>query len=80
MVAYQRIEHAGHYGRGIDGIVCGHDLEQWDVAAPVRPLRPDGVPVDAEYHSGYVKDGVQHWLFIRVAALSPGECDWCKAL
>jgi hypothetical protein len=76
---YRLIKHAGHYGREEgSGVMRGHDLEQWDVAAETRPLNPAGVPRDAEYHSGYVEGGVQHWLFTRKAPFSPDECERCE--
>lgn len=77
MTTYRRIPHAAHYGNGL-----GHDVEQWDVTAPTleeaQAKRYGIVPRDAEYHSGYrTRDGEQHWLFVRTAALTPGGCPRC---
>ena len=73
---HRRERHAAHYGSG-----GGHDLEVWDVAAPVRPRQPDGVPGDARYHSGYIdSNGRQHWTYTRIAELSPGDCEICRAI
>jgi hypothetical protein len=37
--------------------------------------RDDDVPIDAQYHWGYVDEqGAQHWVFVRKAPLSPGKC------
>lgn len=80
-VTYRRIPHAAHY-EGQQG--KGHDLEQWDVVGDVarsprtgHPVAPVEVPRDAEYHSGYQQDGVQHWLFVRTAPLT-GTCARCE--
>ena len=77
MTTYRRIPHAGHYGNGM-----GHDIEEWDVKAPTFEAAQSeafaAVPRDAHYHSGYrTREGEQHWLFIRTAALSPGKCERC---
>lgn len=69
VIAPQRIPHAAHYGNG-----SGHDLEQWDVTTPAEI---EALPRDAEYHSGYVQHGRQHWLYVRRAPLSPGKCPRC---
>lgn len=75
MSQYRRVPHAAHYSFRHDG--GGHDLEQWTFAAPVNK-RPDDVPRDAEYHSGFRdSDGVQHWVYVRRAELSPGTCERC---
>jgi hypothetical protein len=71
-ITYSRAKHAGHYAGG-----GGHDLESWDVVSPTRFHR-DGVPNDAEYHSGYLKDGIQYWRFVRCAPLSEGTCAMCE--
>jgi hypothetical protein len=82
-ITYSRVPHAAHYGYSHPA--KGHDLEQWDVADIGRhvgsgnPLRPEGVPSDAEYRCGYLaKDGSQRWLFVRTAPLSEGTCEWCR--
>lgn len=68
---YRRIPHAGHYGHG-----KGHDLEEWDVMSTERPeVARNGtdIPCEARYHSGYLDDQRrQHWVFTRIAPLSPG--------
>ena len=76
MTSYTRIPHAAHYSYGHPAV--GHDLEQWDYAQPQRlPVPPDVAP-NAEYHSGYLdRQGVQHWVYVRTAPLSPGECPRC---
>ena len=77
MSAYRRIPHAAHYGYNHPAV--GHDLEQWDYAQASRLPVPPDVPFSAEYHSGYVDSGgAQHWLYVRRAPLSPGECVWCR--
>lgn len=73
VVEYKRVPHAAHYTDGRSG---GHDLEQWTFVAPTN-RRPDNVPQGAEYHSGFMKDGVQHWVYVRRAELSPGTCARC---
>jgi hypothetical protein len=76
-VIYSRRPHAAHYA--YDHPARGHDLEQWDVTQPFHHARPDGVPWDAEKHSGYVDDaGRAHTLFTRPAPLT-GTCDRCIA-
>lgn len=82
-VTYRRIPHAAHYSYGDSRV--GHDLEQWDSPDVGRhtgsgsPKRADGVPVDAQYHSGYIaKDGAQRWVFVRRAPLSEAPtCLYC---
>lgn len=71
-IAIRITKHAAHYMGGIGG----HDLEISTFAAPVR-VRPEGLHPDAEYHSGYVADGVQHWVYTRKLPLSPGRCAYC---
>ena len=73
MSEYKRVRHAAHYGRR-----GGHDLEMWTFAAPVNK-RPDDVPTDAEYHSGFIYKDVQYWVYVRIAEMSPGVCEWCAA-
>ncbi len=72
---YSRAVHAAHYsGRG------GHDLECWDVTS-VEQRRSGTVPDDAECSYGYLSDGVQHWVFQRIAPLSDHpECTTCGTL
>lgn len=79
VITYRRAEHAAHYHPA--NAAKGHDLESWDVAGDLPrgrygdPVRPEGVPASAEYHSGYIDaDGVQHWFFVRRAPLS-GTCE-----
>lgn len=74
-VTYARIPHAAHYPH----IGGGHDLEQWTYAQPERLPVPEGVPADAEYHSGSRSEGVQSWHYVRTAPLSPGICERCPA-
>lgn len=77
MTTYRRIPHAAHYAYGHPAI--GHDLEQWDVAQAHHMPKPTDVPSDAEYHSGYIaRDGSQHWVYTRIAPLSPGCCSRCS--
>lgn len=65
-------KHAAHYMGGIGG----HDLEVYTFAAPTN-VRPSDMHPDAEYHSGYVSQGVQHWTYTRKLPLSPGRCPLC---
>lgn len=79
---YRRIPHAAHYAPGHP--LKGHDLERWDVESPKRPtgaeLTAAMVPCTARYHSGYVKDDVQHWIFVCEAPLTAGHpCAHCEA-
>lgn len=74
---YRRVHHAAHYGPGCGG----HDLEEW--SAPVAPGkrpgdRPEGVPADAEWHVGFIREGVQWTTWIRVAPFGEGYCDRCR--
>lgn len=73
MSVYNRIHHAAHTGIG-----SGWDLERWVFVAETN-ARPDDVPPDAEYHSGF-RDaaGVQHWIYVRKAPFSDGECSRCN--
>ena len=83
LVTYRRVQHAAHYS---NHPMKGHDLEQWDVEGNLqrgdrtgKPIAPDGVPNDAQYHSGYrTGEGVQHWVFVRVAPMT-GTCRRCEA-
>jgi len=68
------VRHAAHYLGGNNG----HDLTQWTYAQDQRLPVPANVPRDAEYHVGFIKDGVQHWVYHRRAKFSPGKCDRCK--
>lgn len=80
-VEYRRIPHAAHY-HVVNHLLgtAGHDLEQWDYAQPARLPRPEGVAADAQYHSGFVRDGVQHWTYVRRAPLSADfDCAHCAA-
>ncbi len=75
-VTYRRIQHAAHYSYRHPAV--GHDLEQWDVMGLSMPVHPSGVPMGATYHSGYLdRDGQQHYVFTRIAPLSPGRCAQC---
>lgn len=81
-VVHRRARHAAHTGNG-----GGWDLDVWDVVGVRRPeearreLWAAHLPRDAEYHSGYLdKQGVQHWVFVRRAPLSPGRCPTCPAV
>lgn len=73
-VSYRRISHAAHYPGVPNG---GHDLEEWTYAQPTRLPRPDGLPTGVEYHAGFVSGGVQYWVYLRRAPLSPGHCERC---
>ena len=81
-VTYRRIHHAAHYEAPPSKF--GHDLEQWDVVGDLSrgqrtgdPVAPSVVPCDAEYHSGYLDNGmVQHHVFVRRAPLT-GSCHHC---
>jgi len=76
VVEYSREPHAAHYGR-YAGERKGHDLERWTFASPIN-ARPIGVPANTEYHVGFLRDGVQHWVYVRIAPLSAGTCPRCK--
>jgi len=81
-IIYSRVPHVAHYAFSDPRI--GHDLEQWDCPDVGRhysgnPIRPEGVPSNAEYRCGYLaKDGSQRWLFVRRVPLSAGTCEWCE--
>lgn len=68
-VVYTRAKHAAHY----HGLATGHDLETWTFAGPVNVRHPE-IPAGAEYHHGFLRDGVQHWVYARRAPFSPGRC------
>jgi hypothetical protein len=68
-----RETHAAHYAY----VGGGHDLEWFTFPSP-RNVRHPELPSDAEYHSGFLKDGVQHWSYIRKLPLSPGKCPRCN--
>lgn len=71
-VTYSREKHAAHTGQG-----TGWDLERWIFASPTN-VRPQGVPVDAEYHVGFLDAAnVQHWVYVRRAPLSTERCPFC---
>jgi hypothetical protein len=77
-VKYRRIQHAGHYGyAGADSRDrLGHDLEEWVYAKKSRLPVPNHVPGDAHYHSGFMRDGTQHWVYTRIAPMT-GTCPIC---
>ncbi len=73
---YRRAAHAAHYMYGHPK--KGHDLESWDVTSP-KLTKPSDVPANAEYHHGYIdREGKQHWVFVRPAPLTPGDCPICR--
>jgi hypothetical protein len=80
-VAYHRAQHAAHYMFG--DLRIGHDLESWTVAsntrtpADARTFAGAELPCDAEYHHGFVSNGVQHWVFVRIAPLTGDLCARC---
>ena len=77
-IAYNRAQHAAHYP---EHPAIGHDLERWDVVGICRPVRPEGVPYDAEYHHGYLDEQKrQHYVFVRVAPLTGPRCSRCPAV
>lgn len=71
-----RAQHAAHYGFGHPA--KGHDLEWWDYAQTERLPVPEGVPTDAEYHSGYLVGDRQWWHYVRRAPLSGPACARCS--
>jgi len=79
LVAHRRISHAAHYAYGRAG---GHDLEEWTIRSPQKPTYEQivalGLPSDAKYHSGSVRDGVQHWTWTAIRPLSAGTCSRCE--
>jgi hypothetical protein len=76
-VTYSREPHAAHYA--YDHPKRGHDLERWSYAQERRLPVPVGVPRNAEYHSGFMRDGMQHWTYVRTAPLT-GSCAFCDRL
>lgn len=72
-VSYRRIHHAAHTGRG-----AGWDLEEWTAQVDRRDPRPAEIPADAKYHSGFLRDGVQHSVYVRRAPLGEGPCSQCE--
>lgn len=80
-VATRRIQHAGHYAYGVthQKYGRGHDLEEWTYAQPARLPKPSSIPSDAEYHSGFVRDGAQHWVYLRRAPMT-GTCPRCASV
>lgn len=81
---FSRERHAAHYDH--DHPAKGHDLFWWDFAAPTRPrVAPGapypGVPHGAEYHSGYLENGVQRWRFVALAPFSQDHtCVRCRPI
>jgi len=80
LVGYNRISHAAHYMYGAGG----HDLDRWVVRSIERPglakLAELGVAADAAWHSGYVSNGQQHWIYTAIRPLSVGvACPTCDA-
>lgn len=75
-VSYHRVNHAAHYG---NVAYYGHDLEEWTYAQAARLPRPDGIPSDAKYHVGFVDNGIQHWVYTRIAPMS-GPCKRCESI
>jgi hypothetical protein len=78
---YQRAKHAAHYA----GCGGGHDLELWTVPsdtrtpAEARTFAGADLPRNADYHHGFTShDGVQHWVFTRIAPLSGENCARCR--
>lgn len=67
----RRIPHAAHYM--YEHPAKGHDLIELDVTSEKRPAAPLGF----DWHSGYVKNGRQHWVFTKRAPLSSGTCARC---
>ena len=80
VIEYLRGRHAAHYLGSKPGHPQGHDLESWVVNQPFSADRPEGVPADAEKHSGFLVNGVAHTRFVRIAPLSPGFCPRCAPL
>jgi hypothetical protein len=77
---YNHIPHAAHY----DGSHSGHDLDRWVIRSEARPTVEQvaalGVAADAKYHSGYIHNGEQHWIYTAIRPLSVvGACPTCEA-
>jgi hypothetical protein len=79
-----RDEHAAHY----EGGKGGHDLLTVEVTIPPGQetpfnkrgepeVRPAGLPMDFQYHSGHRDGDWQRWRFVKTAPLSPGKCARC---
>lgn len=85
MISHRLIKHAAHYM--YDHPARGHDIEQWVTASGDSTDRPSfaarvavGVAPDADYHSGYVKDGRQHWVWVAKRPFSSGTCGRCTGV
>lgn len=78
LVEHNVISHAAHYADG-----GGHNLARWVVQLSSKPLTEQiatlGIPATAEYHSGYVHLGKQHWIYVEKRPLSDGYCPTCSA-
>ena len=66
--------HAAHYAYTKN---AGHDLEVSTFASPKNERHPALHP-DAVYQCGFVRGGVQHWVYVRRLPLSPGTCRLCE--
>ena len=80
LASYSRIPHAGHYA----GSYTGHDLDRWIIRSEAPPTVEQvtalGIAPDAKYHSGYIHNGEQHWVYTAIRPLSVfDECPTCKA-
>lgn len=81
LAGYNRISHAAHYMCGTGG----HDLDRWVVRCEVQPSGEQvsalGVASDAKYHSGYIHNEQQHWIYTAIRPLSVGvACPTCDAV
>jgi hypothetical protein len=74
-VIYKLNEHAAHCY--LTGRVL-HDLESWDTEAAWNDPRPEGVPLNAERHHGYLLNGVQHVVWVRRAKPQSQTCAHCE--
>lgn len=75
-ITYRRQQHAAHYSEHHP--TRGHDLEVWDAQQTWTDPHPEGVPADAEKHSGYLDNAHRpHVLFVRTAPLT-GTCARCE--
>lgn len=79
-VKYERVQHAGHYAYDAKHPKYGrgHDLETWTYAQSMRLPVPAIIPSDAEFHHGFLANGVQYWVNTRRAPMT-GTCVDCAA-
>ncbi len=81
LISHSLIKHAAHYM--YDHPAKGHDLEQWVIETDGTIDRYAarlalGVATDADWHSGYIENGRQRWVWEAKRPFSSGTCEHCS--